>query len=74
MAKIIVKKSELKKMIHEELLREDSINAKKRNNRNAENFIRDGRGGGLMVFNVMVLFQLKILIQHNNLQPLIKKE
>lgn len=31
-------------MIHEELLREDSINAKKRNNRNAEKFIRDGSG------------------------------
>lgn len=45
MAKIIVKKSELKKMIYEELLREDSINAKKRNNRNAEKFIRDGSGG-----------------------------
>lgn len=45
MAKIILKKSEIKKMIREELLREDSINAKKRNNRNAEKFIRDGRGG-----------------------------
>ena len=45
MTKIIVKKSEIKKMIHEELLRETSINAKKRNNRNAEKFIRDGRGG-----------------------------